>query len=283
MRKAQYWRSEGTSVRCLLCPHACVLAAGSTGRCRVRRNENGELVSLNYGEVSSMALDPVEKKPLYHFFPGKKVLSAGTWGCNFHCRFCQNWEIAHGDPAFVSTSPDRLAELAAEQGPLNIGVAFTYSEPVVWFEYVCDAAAAVKKRGMKNVLVTNGFINPEPLADLLPLIDAMNIDVKAFRAPFYQNVCKGELEAVKRTVETAAGHCHVEVTTLVIPGLNDEDDEIVALARWLASIDPEIPLHLSRYFPRYKFELPATPVERLQRARAIAGQYLHNVYVGNVG
>ncbi len=283
MHIARYWEPAEMAVRCNLCPHFCQIPPGRTGRCRVRLNEAGALFSQNYGEVTSIAMDPIEKKPLYHFFPGQMILSVGTWGCNLHCQFCQNWEIAHGDPAFAAISPEKLAELAEEQGPLNIGVAFTYSEPVVWFEYVCDAAAAVKKRGLKNVLVTNGFINPEPLAELLPLIDAINIDVKAFRAPFYQDVCAGELEAVKRTVEIAAGHCHVEVTTLVIPGLNDGDDEIVSLARWLANIDPEIPLHLSRYFPRYRLELPATPLERLLRARGLAEQYLNNVYVGNVG
>jgi pyruvate formate lyase activating enzyme len=166
------------------------------------------------------------------------ILSVGTWGCNLQCRFCQNWEIAHGDPAFVATSPDKLAELAEQQGPLNIGVAYTYSEPIVWFEYVCDAAEAVKKRGLKNVLVTNGFINPEPLAELLPLMDAMNIDVKAFSPGFYQDICGGGLEAVKKTIATAASSCHVEVTTLVVPGLNDGDEEITQLARWLAGIDP---------------------------------------------
>ena len=283
MHTAKYWQASGNDVRCNLCPHFCVIQPGRTGRCRVRLNEGGALFSHNYGEVTSIALDPIEKKPLYHFFPGQMILSVGTWGCNLHCQFCQNWQIAHGDPAFVATSPGKLAELAEEQGPLNIGVAFTYSEPVVWFEYVCDAAVAVRKRGLKNVLVTNGFINPEPFAELLPLMDAMNIDLKSFREPFYQDICGGELAAVKRTIVTAAASCHVEVTTLLIPGLNDGDEEIIELARWLASINPAIPLHLSRYFPRYQFELPATPVERLLRARGLAEQYLDNVYVGNIG
>jgi len=283
MHKAKYWETAGNGISCNLCPHHCHIANDRTGRCRVRQNKNGELLSLNYGEIASIALDPIEKKPLFHFYPGKMILSAGTWGCNFHCSFCQNWELAHGNPTAVYTNPERLAELAVQQGPKNIGIAYTYSEPVVWFEYVVDTAIAVKRRGLKNVLVTNGFISPEPLEELLPLIDAMNIDVKAFRAPFYQEVCKGELEAVKRTVETAARSCHVEVTTLVIPGLNDGEDEILDLARWIASISPKIPLHFSRYFPRYQMEQPSTPSETLFQIRDLARQELENVYLGNIG
>ena len=283
MHKARYWESEGAALRCNLCPHFCLIQPGRTGRCRVRLNEDGELYAQNYAEVTAIALDPIEKKPLYHFFPGQMILSVGTWGCNLQCQFCQNWEIAHGDPAFVATSAEKLAELAEQQGPLNLGVAYTCSEPIVWLEYVCDAAVAVKRRGLKNVLVTNGFINPEPLAELLPLMDAMNIDLKAFSPGFYQDICGGGLEAVKKTIATAAGSCHVEVTTLVVPGLNDGDEEITQLARWLAGIDPAIPLHLSRYFPRYRMEMPATPMESLLHARSLAQRYLHNVYVGNVG
>ena len=283
MHKASYWESEGAALRCTLCPHYCLIQPGRTGRCRVRLNEDGELYTQNYAEVTAIALDPIEKKPLYHFSPGQMILSVGTWGCNLQCRFCQNWEIAHGDPAFVATSAEKLAELAEQQGPLNLGVAYTYSEPIVWFEYVCDAATAVKRRGLKNVLVTNGFINPEPLTELLPLMDAMNIDLKAFSQGFYQDICGGGLEAVKKTIATAAGSCHVEVTTLIVPGLNDGDEEITQLARWLAGVDPAIPLHLSRYFPRYRMELPATPTESLFHARSVAQRYLHNVYVGNVG
>ena len=283
MHKAKYWQNENSAIRCKLCPHACLIQPGCSGRCRVRLNEGGMLHARNYEQVTAIALDPIEKKPLYHFFPGRMILSVGTWGCNLHCQFCQNWQIAHGNPAFVATSPQKLAELAEQQGPLNIGVAYTYSEPIVWFEYVYDAATAVKRRGLKNVLVTNGFINPEPLAELLPLIDAMNIDLKAFNQDFYREVCRGELDAVKQTISKAATSCHVEVTTLVVPGFNDADEEIAELARWLAAIDPAIPLHLSRYFPRYRMELPATPLESLFRARSIAQRYLRNVYVGNVG
>ena len=282
MRTAQYWQSEETSVRCLLCPHACVIAEGCAGRCRVRRNENGKLVSRNYGEVTSMALDPVEKKPLQHFFPGKKVLSVGTWGCNFHCRFCQNWEIAHGEPQTVFVAADELAQLATRQGSECIGVAYTYSEPTVWFEYVLEAAHAVKTMGLKNVLVTNGFINEKPLAELLKVTDAMNIDLKSFRPGFYKDVCSGGLDTVKKTVETAVRFCHVEVTTLLIPGLNDSDEEIEALVNWLGSISREIPLHFTRYFPCYQMTLPPTPRETLLRARELALPVLNHVHLGNI-
>jgi pyruvate formate lyase activating enzyme len=229
-----------------------------------------------------MALDPIEKKPLYHFYPGSTILSVGTWGCNFHCQFCQNWAIAHGNPQVFFTEAEQLAQLAMQQGPDCIGVAYTYSEPTVWFEYVKDSAAAVKKAGLKNVLVTNGFINEEPLKALLPVIDAMNIDVKSFHPEFYQERCKGGLAAVKRTVEIASRHCHVEVTTLLIPGLNDSDEEITHLIHWLATINPEIPLHFSRYYPSYRMNRQPTPLETLMRARELALPFIHHVHIGNV-
>jgi len=282
MKQALYWQSEGTAIRCLLCPHACVIAEGHAGRCRVRQNQNEILMSLNYGEISSMALDPIEKKPLCHFFPGKKILSVGTWGCNFHCQFCQNWEIAHGNPQVFFTAPEQLAQLATRQGADCIGVAYTYSEPTVWFEYVLDAAVAVKKMGLKNVLVTNGFVNEDPLLEILPFIDAMNIDVKAFGADYYRDVCAGGLDTVKRTVEIAARRTHVEVTTLLIPELNDSDTEISALARWLSAISPDIPIHFSRYFPCYKMDRPPTSRETLVRARNLALPFLRYVHLGNV-
>lgn len=282
-QNAKYWQPLTEGVQCLLCPHQCKIAEGQTGRCRVRQNQSGELVSLNYAEVSSIGLDPIEKKPLFHFYPGEMILSVGTWGCNLNCEYCQNWEIVHGYPPVVYTKPAELAELAIRQGPVNIGVAYTYSEPAVWFEYVLDAANEVKKNGMKNVMVTNGFINPDPLEDILPLIDAMNIDIKAFRPEFYRTVCSGELDPVKRNVARAAATCHVEVTTLLIPGLNDGVEEITELAQWLAGIDSEIPLHLSRYFPRYRMEIPPTPIESLIRAKQTAEKYLQNVYLGNLG
>jgi len=290
--KAAYWKprqgkqgEEIEALECLLCPRRCVIAEGRTGFCRVRRNVKGELVAVNYGALSSHALDPIEKKPLYHFFPGSAIMSLGTWGCNLACRFCQNWQIAHGEPRVVELSPAAAAAAALELKPQNnIGIAYTYSEPSVWFEFVRDTAPLVRKAGMKNVLVTNGFIEREPLEEILPLIDAMNIDVKAFTEHFYREICGGgRLEDVKRTVENAAARCHVEVTTLIIPGLNDSAAEIAALARWLAGVRRDIPLHFSRYFPNYKLNLPPTPVATLMAAKETAAAFLDYVYIGNVG
>lgn len=285
MKEALYWeKKEGGRVACHLCPQECVIAPGRRGRCRMRENRDGTLYSLNYGRVAAAALDPIEKKPLYHFYPSAAILSLGTLGCNLACAFCQNWEIAHGDVPTRYLPPEEAVALAErERVHGNIGLAFTYNEPFIWYEYVLDTARMSQEKGLKNVLVTNGFVNPEPLEAILPYIDAMNIDVKAFREEYYHRLCGGKLEHVKRTVERAARSCHVEVTTLLVTDQNDSPEEVGELAAWLASIDPAIPLHLSRYFPAYKMDLPPTPVERLERAREEALKHLRYVYLGNVG
>lgn len=285
MKRALFYDClENNRVHCNLCPHGCVLAEGATGLCRTRRNVDGQLYSLNYACVTSIALDPIEKKPLYHFRPGSKILSVGTFGCNFKCRFCQNWTIAHSDTETARIMPKELAELAlsyTDKG--NIGVAFTYNEPSIWVEYILDTARLVKEKGLVNVMVTNGFINREPLVQILPLIDAMNIDLKAFTQSFYEKYCKGSLDEVKKTIEMAARSCHVEITTLVIPGLNDSAEEIAGLAHWISMIDPGIVLHLSRFFPNYQMsDIPPTPRSTLENARGAAQQYLRHVYLGNI-
>lgn len=279
-----YARKDGDRLVCLLCPQRCIIAPGKTGVCNQRRNVAGVLYTLNYAEISSAALDPVEKKPLYHFYPGHTIFSVGTVGCNLHCKFCQNWEIAHGDAPTTTVAPEELVRLAgkeAQRGPC-VGIAYTYNEPLIWYEYVCDAAVLAHEAGLKNVLVTNGFIEQEPLDKLLPYIDAMNIDVKAFTDDYYRKVCAGRLEPVLRTVEKAVAHCHVEITTLIVTGLNDDPEEIRRLVDWIAGLDPAIPLHFSRYFPRYRMDAPPTPEATLRRARAIALEKLHHVYLGNV-
>lgn len=225
----------------------------------------------------------MEKKPLYHFYPGSSIFSIGTWGCNLACSFCQNWSIAQETPPTVELSPAKAVSSAVGAGGRCIGIAYTYSEPAVWYEYVRDTATLAKEQGLKNVLVTNGFINPEPLKELLGVVDALNIDVKAFSDKFYREVCGGKLKPVKKTVELAASVAHVEITCLVIPGVNDSTEEIGALAQWLRAINPDIPLHLSRYFPNYKLALPPTPVATLENAYNIARQYLNYVYLGNLG
>ncbi len=283
MREALYYEPHERGVACTLCPKGCVIGEGLAGFCRARRNVGGRLFAANYGACSSYALDPIEKKPLYHFYPGSYIFSVGTWGCNFACSFCQNWQIAQDEPDTVAMTPEKAVATAAGAGRGNIGVAFTYSEPSVWYEFVFDTARLARNAGLKNVLVTNGFINPRPLAGLLPYIDALNIDVKAFNDKFYREICAGSLAAVKRTVELAAAHAHVEVTCLVVPGLNDDAAELEALAAWLAGISRDIPLHFSRYFPNYKLTAPPTPVATLERARETARRHLNYVYIGNVG
>lgn len=269
---------------CPICPHACALEEGALGICRARTNEKGSVISINYGKITAIGLDPIEKKPLARFMPGTRILSVGSFGCNLSCPFCQNHEIACGSAeiAVRTVSPNELADMAAGLKPEhNIGLAYTYNEPLVGYEYVRDSAILVHERGLKNVLVTNGFVNPKPLKDLLPFIDAMNIDLKGFTDEFYQKL-GGRLEPVKATIATAAKVCHVEVTTLVIPGENDREEEMEALSSWLAGLNPGIPLHISRFFPRhlYKDKHP-TPVDTVYHLAEVARKNLKHVYTGN--
>ena len=270
---------------CELCFHHCALDEGQTGLCRARACQDGKIVSLNYGKLTSLALDPIEKKPLRRFHPGSLILSVGSFGCNMRCPFCQNHEISMaGDSGIptVEVSPEQLAAQAAELVPHgSIGVAYTYNEPLTGYEYVRDCAALVHEQGMVNVLVTNGTVEEEPWRALLPLVDAANIDLKGFTPSWYRRL-GGDLETVKRSIVLAAERCHVEVTTLLIPGENDSEEEIRELARWLASISPEIPLHLSRFFPQYQMvdRLPM-PVEQVYRLAEAAQGYLSYVYTGN--
>lgn len=283
MQEAMYYQPHEKGILCSLCPKGCVIAEGRTGMCRVRRNRGNTLYTENYAACSSYALDPIEKKPLYHFFPGSLILSLGTWGCNFSCSFCQNWQIAQQIPETIKLLPEQAVEMAKQQKPQgNIGIAYTYSEPSVWYEYVLDTAKEIKRAGMKNVLVTNGFINKQPLLEMLPYIDALNIDIKAFNNEFYHKICAGNLESVKETVAIAASLCHVEITTLLVPGCNDDQQEIAALATWLGEIHVDIPLHFSRYFPNYKMKAAPTPESTMKMAQEIAGQHLNYVYLGNM-
>ncbi len=274
---------EDGNCRCLMCPHQCKLKPGQSGICRVRLNNNGSIVLNSYGQVSSLALDPIEKKPLYHYYPGRVILSAGSWGCNFSCPFCQNYNIAHGFPSTNYVSPDEMLEISiSEASRGSIGLAFTYNEPLVWFEYIQDTARLLKEHDLKVVLVTNGYINPGPLEELLPVVDAANVDLKAFNTRFYRHLCKANIEAVKENIKNMAGRMHLEVTTLVIPGENDSDDEMESLSKWLAEIDRSIPLHLSAYHPAYKMTVPHTPAQTMRRMRDIAGHNLNFVYTGNL-
>jgi pyruvate formate lyase activating enzyme len=278
-----YETREDQQVRCRLCPHHCLIDVGASGICQVRSNRGGQLYTENYGAIAALALDPVEKKPLYHFYPGRQILSAGTWGCNFACPFCQNYHLAHERAATREIMPEQLVRMAVEAGQQDsIGIAFTYNEPTIWFEYVLETARLLREEGLKAVLVTNGFIDPEPLNEILPFIDAANIDLKAFQEDFYRRTCKGRLQEVKDSIVAMAGKIHVELTHLLIPGENDDPAETEAMAAWIAGIDPLIPLHLSRYHPAYKMEKPATEFSAMAKARDILHQYLKFVYLGNL-
>jgi pyruvate formate lyase activating enzyme len=279
-KESQFYTNQGDLIRCKLCPHSCLIGENQSGICRNRRNEDGKLIASGYGKVSALGLDPIEKKPLFHFFPGSYILSVGGLWCNLNCHFCQNWRIAHNEAETVDISPEKLCKLAIDKG--SLGIAFTYNEPSIWYEYVYDTALIARKKRLKIVLVTNGYISSLPLKTLLPYVDALNIDVKSFKDNFYRDYCGGRLEHVKRTVEESVKQCHVEVTTLIINGLNDTIDEINDMASWLSELNPIIPLHISRYSPAYKMDIPQTHVETLLELRKTATKYLKYVYLGNV-
>ena len=270
---------------CQVCMHHCSLRPGQTGICGARRNENGTVICGNYGLVTSMALDPIEKKPLKMFRPGSRILSVGSYGCNLRCPFCQNYEISMADEAAGGTlyiSPKDLAYKALEYKDAgNIGVAFTYNEPLVGWEYVRDTARLVREAGMVNVLVTNGSVTQEVLEELLPFTDAMNIDLKGSRADSYRKL-GGDLETVKAFIRRAAESCHVEITTLIVPEENDSLEEMEEEAQWIASLGGEIPLHVTRFFPRYHMEdRGPTDIGRVYLLAETARKYLKNVFVGN--
>ena len=283
VKEARYWEpAEAGRVRCRLCPHECSISEGSSGRCQVRENIDGTLRTHNYSRVSAAHWDPIEKKPLFHFHPGTDILSLGTIGCNLACAFCQNWSISQSRAGTRRLTPEEAVALA-EGREGNLGIAYTYNEPFIWYEFVFEAAQMIRERGLHNVLITNGYVQEGPLRELLPFIDAMNVDVKAMGEQFYRELCRGRPEPPRRTVEIAyeAG-CLVEVTNLVIPNWNDGAEEIGSLVDWVAGVGRDIPLHFSRYHPDHKFAEPPTPTETLARARAIASEKLDYVYVGNV-
>lgn len=276
-------------VLCDVCPKFCKLREGQIGFCRARSNIGGKIVPINYGQATSLALDPIEKKPLMHFCPGTYILSYGSYGCNLRCPYCQNASISMAGPDNCPhrlITPEGLTDLAVDlskQEPGNIGVAFTYNEPTVCFEFIRDTSKLLHEAGLKSVVVTNGGLVRKYADELLPHVDALNIDLKGFSNEFYRYV-KGEFDTVKEFIKAAVEHkCHVELTTLVIPTKNDDPEEIGREVEWIASISPEIPLHLSRFFPRYKVDdLPPTPAETIYRLKDIAEKKLKYVYTGNL-
>ncbi len=270
------------NVRCLLCSHRCVIAPGKTGFCRSRLNEDGILYTLNYASASAVNIDPIEKKPLYHFLPSTDIVSIGTNYCNFSCKFCQNYEISQFKTTAIRVNPEKLLALIKNEKNCR-SLAFTYNEPVIWYEFVKAASEFIKKNGYKTVLVTNGDISPEAFSELAPYIDAMNIDLKAFDKKFYAEICGGSLDAVCATIESAFKRgIIVEVTNLLIPGLNDSDDMLNALIDFVSSVSADIPLHFSRYHPAYLMNNPATSIALLDKAYSMAVKKLKFVYLGNI-
>jgi len=270
------------NIRCLLCSHRCVIAPGKTGFCKSRINEDATLYSLNYALASTVNIDPIEKKPLYHFMPSSNILSIGTNYCNFCCKFCQNYEISQSKTQRIKITAEKLLDIIKNE-PNCCGIAYTYNEPTIWYEFVYDSAAHIKNNGYKTVLVTNGDISEQAFSQLFPLIDAMNIDIKAFDKNFYSKICSGSLESVLKTVKKAyESGISIEITNLLIPSLNDSEKMINELVNFIVEISPEIPLHFSRYHPAYLMNIPATPVETLEKAYHIATQSLKYVYLGNI-
>jgi pyruvate formate lyase activating enzyme len=275
------------AVKCTICPRKCVVQAGKLGFCGVKENRDGRLVSLTYGQLSAIAVDPIEKKPLAHFYPGSRSFSISSVGCSFTCPWCQNWHLSTSKSGELTTrhvSPREVIEMARRQECASI--AYTYNEPLINLDYVEDIARIARTKNIKNVLVTNGYISKEALTRVVDIIDAANVDWKAFNTPFYREYCRGDLQDVlDATVNMKRNGVHVEVTFLIIPKINDNEDETRAMARFLVDkLGPDTPIHLSRFFPHHEFShLPSTPVETLYRAREITMEEgVRYVYVGNV-
>ena len=278
---------------CKACHNQCQLNEGQTGVCRARRCEDGAVKCANYGLVTSIALDPIEKKPLNMFHPGAYIVSVGSFGCNLRCPFCQNHDISYGfgneyRGGVRYIAPEELADLAAEYvSHGNIGVAFTYNEPLVGYEYVIDAAKEVRKRGLKTVLVSNGCVSDQVADLVIPHIDAANIDLKGFTDDYYEKFLKGSREMVMNFIRKAADHMHLELTTLVVPEYNDTEEEMRDLSGWIAGLKggrgaEDIALHISRYFPRFNLDVPATDVGLIYRLTEVARENLSHVFPGNV-
>ena len=283
MKEALYYEKPGgRRVKCRLCPYDCLISDGAHGACGIRINKAGMLYSEVYGRTTGASLDPIEKKPLYHYHPGEYIFSIGTKGCNLHCDFCQNWHISQDmNCQTEELSPEDAVARAKELK--SFGIAYTYNEPFIWYEFVLETAKLAKKSGLENVLVTNGYVNMEPLEGMLPYINAMNVDLKSFDDEFYVKVCKGRLKPVLDVIKRAHKSCHIELTNLIIPTMNDSEASIRKMVDWIyTNLGADVPLHFSRYFPCYQMSLPPTPIETLNMAGAIAKEKLKYVHLGNI-
>ena len=280
-----YEKLSSGGVICGLCPHNCKLSPGNTGICRVRSNLDGHLIAENYGILTAIHSDPIEKKPLYHYFPGRKILSIGSIGCNLKCSFCQNCEISQAGvndfPDLRSYTPENILNMASSDKE-NLGVAYTYNEPSVFYEFMLDTAMLVNSAGLKNIVVTNGFINKIPLEHLLKYADAFNVDLKAFDDDFFRKYTHSKLSPVLNTLkQISKSNKHLEITNLVIPGLNDKAGTFREMVKWIAmELGSHTVLHLSRYFPKYKSEIESTSLSSLVNLYDIAREFLSYVYVG---
>jgi len=288
MKKAAFFeKKEKQKIQCQLCPHYCLLKNGEQGKCMVRRNVNGDLLSENYERICSVSIDPIEKKPLYHFYPGKDILSIGSVGCNLKCKFCQNYQISQTDvdhyPFLKSHTSDEIVESALKH-PSNIGIAYTYNEPIIWYEYVMETAKLAHENGLKNVLVSNGFINPAPLDELIKVFDAFSIDLKGFTEDFYSDFTDSKLEPVKEAlIKLAKSDKHLEITNLVITGINDDEIIFSEMIDWIVEhCGKNTVLHISRYFPMFKIDNLPTSKSKLESLFAIAKKKLNFVYLGNI-
>ncbi|RLD77188.1 MAG: AmmeMemoRadiSam system radical SAM enzyme [Bacteroidetes bacterium] len=286
--EAQYYtKLDDNKVQCTLCPHNCVLKEGQSGICKVRVNHKGELIAENYGKISGYHFDPIEKKPLYHFYPGKDILSIGSVGCNLHCRFCQNHEIAqtgvHHYPYLKELLPGAIVNAALRQEN-SIGIAYTYNEPLIFFEFMKDVALNAKQNGLKNVMVTNGFIKPEPLESLVEFIDAFSVDLKAFTDDFYKIITSSKLNPVLESLKNIKkSGKFLEITNLVIPTLNDDKKKFEDMVKWISEeLGKDTVLHISRYHPMYKMSIESTAPDTLFSLFEIANKYLDFVYLGNL-
>jgi len=276
-----YQHRVGKRIQCDVCPVGCRLDEGGIGVCGGRQVISDELIAINYAQVCSLHLDPIEKKPLYHFFPGSEILSVGPNGCNLNCSWCQNWQISQNTSPTRTVMPNELADMVDALD--GIGVAYTYAEPLIWYEYVMDAGRLLHERGLFNVFISNGYINAEPLRDILSVADAFNIDLKSDDDSCYQHHCGGKLDDVHRTIRMIceAGK-HLEIAHLIVTGVNDDLKKLERLVNWIAALDKTIPLHLSRYFPANRHDAPPTDLTLMTDAFELAKTKLDYVYLGNV-
>lgn len=279
MKEAYFYKKENNIITCTLCPHYCALKEGQTGICATKKVINGRLIALNYGHLTAVNIDPIEKKPLKHFMPGTKTMSIGSYGCNFYCKFCQNHEIAKHWQYYNQYSPNDIVQMTLDKSLRSMS--YTYNEPTVFYEFVYDTAKLAHNQGLKNILVTNGYINEAPLIKLMPYIDALNIDFKAYDNQGYKKFCGGDMNTILATIDIMKSK-HIEVTFLIVPKLNDDVVQLEEIFKKLKRIKKTLCIHITRYFPRYLMSDPATDISLMLETQTLAKQYFEYVYLGNV-